>query len=201
VWAVASAEAFYRQLAISPVDMVVLDIGLPGEDGIGVARHVQRLPDLAVIIVSGRGTMDDRLLGLRAGADRYLVKPVDLEELLANIDAIGRRQPPQQAAAASQPWRLRTSDWILVAPNLRQLPLTASEVALLQLLMAAHGKTVHKQDIARQLGTPHLPNHSERTSVLIARLRKKAAQTLEQELPLKTVHQIGYAFAAPAVIE
>jgi len=67
--------------------------------------------------------------------------------------------------------------------------------------MAAHGKTVHKQDIARQLGTPHLPNHSERTSVLIARLRKKATQTLGQELPLETVHQIGYALAAPAVIE
>jgi DNA-binding response OmpR family regulator len=90
-WGVGSAEAFYKQLHMSPVDVLVLDIGLPGEDGLQLAAWVNRRVDLTVIIVSARDRLQDRLDGLAAGADRYLVKPVDLAELVANIDAAWRR--------------------------------------------------------------------------------------------------------------
>ncbi|MDP2852107.1 MAG: response regulator transcription factor [Gallionella sp.] len=90
-WGVRNAEDFYRRFAADVVDVVVLDIGLPGEDGISVARHLRDLPDLTIIIVSARDALDDRLVGLKAGADRYLVKPVNLIELVANIEAVGRR--------------------------------------------------------------------------------------------------------------
>jgi CheY-like chemotaxis protein len=73
VWGAGSAEAFYRQFAADPVDVVVLDIGLPGEDGLGVAAMLKANPHVAIIILSARDGLDDRLLGLRAGADRYLV--------------------------------------------------------------------------------------------------------------------------------
>ena len=76
-WGVESAEFFYRRYAVEKIDIVIVDIGLPGEDGLSVTAHLHGLPELAVIIVSARGTLDDRLAGLRAGADRYLVKPVD----------------------------------------------------------------------------------------------------------------------------
>lgn len=91
VWAAASAEEFYRRIQVEPVDLVILDIGLPGEDGLSVAQQLREIANLAVIIISGRVALEDRLAGLRAGATCYLTKPVNLDELLANIKAIVRR--------------------------------------------------------------------------------------------------------------
>lgn len=209
-WGAGSAEAFYRRLVIDPVDVLVLDIGLPGEDGIEVAQQLQALHQLTIIIVSARDAVEDRLLGLRAGADRYLVKPVDLAELAANIDAVCRRSsaldaasPPMAGPAAPEssiPWRLLQQTWQLQAPNGQSIPLTAREFTLLRTLMQQQGKPLTRREIAEMLFGVRTPNPNERLDVLLARLRKKAVSELGQPLPLKTVHQVGYAFTAPAIL-
>lgn len=102
VWGVGSGEALYQRLADDPVDVVVLDVELPGEDGFSIAGKLQGAADLAIVMVTGRGALDDRLTGLSSGADTYLVKPVNLRELAANIDAVARRlgclAPPPHTA-------------------------------------------------------------------------------------------------------
>ncbi len=211
VWGVGSAEDFYKRLAVDAIDVVVLDIGLPGEDGISVARHLSELPYLTVIITSARSALDDRLAGLKAGADRYLVKPINLTELIANIETIGRRsaQPVSNPAAepikaeksTSGPWLLARQDWRLTSPDGKTLDLTAREFYLLDYLFEARGEAVSRILIANKIFGARVLTGSERLDVLLARLRKKCATTFGQPLPIKTVHQVGYAFTAPVVLE
>ena len=210
-WGVGSAEEFYRRFAVDAVEVVVLDIGLPGEDGISAARHLRELPNLTVIIVSARDAMDDRLAGLKAGADRYLVKPVNLAELVANIEAVGRRPAhpvPSSATGRIQEekpkdgiWHLAKQDWRLIGPDGKSIDLTARELLLLKCLFEANGETVSKRAIADKIIGPRIFNSDERLDVMLARLRKKCLTILGQPLPIKTVHHVGYAFTAPAVIE
>ena len=207
-WGVGNAEDFYRRSAVDAVDVVVLDIGLPGEDGISAARHLRELPNLMVIIVSARDALEDRLAGLKAGADRYLVKPVDLAELVANIEAVGRRPATISATGRIQEekpkaalWRLAKQGWRLTGPDGKVLGLTAREFLLLKCLFEANGETVPRKLIADKIIGSRIFNSDERLDVMLARLRKKCATTLGQPLPVKTAHQIGYAFTAPAVIE
>lgn len=209
VWGAASAEVFYRRCMTSPVDVVILDIGLPGEDGLSVARLLQHKPEVAVILLSARDALGDRLAGLRSGADRYLVKPVNLMELAANVDAVAKRLPLQQAgptrAAAGSPaaaplpaaqWSLAVQDWELCSPSGALLHLTTHEFALLNCLARAQGKVVSKRELAEQILGPRAQNGSERINLLVTRLRKKATESLPEPLPLKTAHQLGYAFTA-----
>lgn len=205
VWGVGSAEAFYRHFMVSPVDVVILDIGLPGESGLSVAKLLQDRPQVEVIILSARDSLNDRLLGLRSGADRYLIKPVSLLELAANIDAVGKRLALRQDDLHRQPseppqgqWTLATQDWQLRSPQDVVLQLTTHEFALLSCLIRAQGKVVSKQELILQIQGVRAQNGNERLNLLVARLRKKASDTLTEPFPLKTAHQLGYAFTAPA---
>lgn len=205
VWGAASAESFYRNFMVSPVDVVILDIGLPGESGLSVAELLMDKPQVAVIMLSARDSLNDRLLGLRSGADRYLIKPVSLLELAANIDAVGKRlalhpdETPRQPVEPSQgPWTLATQDWQLISPQGLVLPLTTHEFTLLNCLIRSQGKVVSKQELITQIQGARAQNGSERLNLLVARLRKKASDTLTETLPLKTAHQLGYAFTAHA---
>jgi len=220
VWGAGSAEEFYRRFTAEPTDIVVLDIGLPGEDGLSVSQLLKKNPHVAVIIVSARDSTEDRLSGLRAGADRYLVKPVNMAELAANIDAVvnrlalhsdrpllelprpGRetRRRPDGGADRQDQWCLTLQNWFLSAPDGRRLKLTAREFALLHRLITVRGQAVPKSTLADEIFGARISTSPERLNVLIARLRKKAVQELGQELPIKTAHQIGYAFTAPAFL-
>jgi DNA-binding response OmpR family regulator len=209
VWGEGSAEAFYRRFTAEPVDVVVLDIGLPGEDGLGVAALLKSNPAVAIIILSARDGLDDRLSGLRAGADRYLIKPVNLAELAANIDAVAKRLvlpsgrptlelPRPVLDHSTNHWRLNLQNWILSAPNEQTLQLTAREFALLHRLIKVQGQAVPKKELADEIFGQRIANAADRLNVLITRLRKKADVQLSDSLPIKTAHQIGYAFTAPA---
>jgi DNA-binding response OmpR family regulator len=211
VWGVGSAEDFYRRFAAEPVDVVVLDIGLPGEDGLGVAELLKANPSVAVIILSARDALDERLSGLRAGADRYLVKPVNLEELTANIEVVVRRlgthpeqpmldlpRPVQQQSSRS--WSLNTQGWVLMAPSGKALKLTAREFALLYRLISLNGQAVPKKQLGDEIFGQRVANSADRLNVLVTRLRKKATEELGEPLPVKTAHQIGYAFTANALL-
>ena len=211
VWGAGSAEAFYKGFTVQPVDVVLLDVGLPGEDGLSVASLLKSRPEVVVIILSARDSLDDRLAGMRAGADRYLVKPVNLLELAANIDATASRLAPRTAvdpagslAAAAVPaakaacWVLAMKDWVLSSPQGKCLQLTTHEFMFLQQLLRANGQPVPKRDLSTHLFGARAQNGAERLNLLLTRLRKKAAEAFSEPLPVKTLHQIGYAFTAAA---
>jgi len=92
VWGAESGEALFQRLLVEEVDVLVLDVGLPGEDGFAVARRAAQLRTMAVIILSGRDSKNDRQTGLNSGADLYLIKPVDLRGLMAGIDEVWQKQ-------------------------------------------------------------------------------------------------------------
>lgn len=209
VWGEGSAEAFFRRFVGDPVDVVVLDIGLPGEDGLSVASLLEHNPHIAVIILSARDAVEDRISGLRAGADLYLVKPVNLAELVANIEAVVKRLwtshvaiendfvPPNRGNISLE-WVLQLGGWQLTAPDGKSLKLTGREFELLRRLIEVQGQTVAKKDLANDIIGPRIQNASDRINVLITRLRKKASDQLGQSLPIQTAHQVGYAFTALA---
>ena len=211
VWGAGSAEAFYKGFTVQPVDVVLLDLGLPGEDGLSVASLLKSRPEVGVIILSARDSLDDRLAGMRAGADRYLVKPVNLLELAANIDATASRlatrtavDPAGSLVAATIPvakaacWVLAMKDWVLSSPQGKCLQLTTHEFMFLQQLLRADGQPVPKRDLSTHLFGARAQNGAERLNLLLTRLRKKAAEAFSEPLPVKTLHQIGYAFTASA---
>lgn len=210
-WGVESAEACYRRLLVDPVDVVLLDLGLPGEDGFTAVRHLRQIPGLGLIIVSARQTVDDRLNGLNSGADLYLVKPVDLRELVASIEALGRRlnlgAPPERGGlpeptpAGTDYWRLNQETWEISLPDGRKLSLTALEYKFLYCLAQANGKTVDKRQVASELWGASLEVDFNRIDVMLARLRKKCQSETGQALPLKTVTAYGYALTAPCILE
>lgn len=211
VWGEGSAEAFFRRFVGDPVDVVVLDIGLPGEDGLSVASLLEHNPHIAVIILSARDAVEDRISGLRAGADLYLVKPVNLAELVANIEAVVKRLwtshvaiendfvPPSRGTVSPE-WVLQLGGWQLTAPDGKSLKLTGREFELLRRLIEVQGQTVAKKDLANDIIGPRIQNASDRINVLITRLRKKASDQLGHPLPIQTAHQVGYAFTALARI-
>lgn len=202
-WGADSAETFYREVAVRPTDIVLLDIGLPGEDGLHVAKHLAAAGRYGIIIVSARGNVDDRLTGLDVGADAYLVKPVDLRELAATVDTLWRRIAKDKAAAGPGPsamantaqWQLHRTDWKLVSPSGEVLPLTASEYRFIWRLVESAGEPVAKEHLMIALGgTPDSYDY-HRIESLVSRLRKKAQSTLGTELPIKAIQSYGFVFS------
>lgn len=200
VWGVGSGTGFYRRMAVEPVDVVVLDVELPGEDGFSIAGELRRRADVGVVMVTGRGELDDRLRGLSGGADAYMVKPANLRELAANIDAVARRLERFRRAESNPAWRLQRETWQWIAPDGAGFTLTAKEFLFVLSLVEAGGNTVTKAQLAARLdGQATSPNFN-RLDVLLARLRKKGRQFLGCDLPIKAVTAIGFAVTARCLI-
>lgn len=202
VWGVHSGEALYERLAENPADVVVLDVQLPGVDGFQVAKALQNQA-IGIVMLTARAALADRLNGLSSGADTYLVKPVDLLELAANIDAVARRLVRQtvRAAADETVWRLEREHWLMVAPDGQSMPLTGKEFALLRYLGEANGAVMGKARLASLIDGHECDTGLNRLDVLLCRLRKKAEQTLGRKLPVKAVNAQGYALTVPCEIK
>jgi two-component system OmpR family response regulator len=189
---VANLKSAQRWMEQHRFDIVVLDLGLPDGDGLSWLQGRQDMADKGVIICSARGEGPQRVAGVKAGADVYLVKPVQLEELASLVHNLARRLQRQPAPN----WTLNPLHWQLASPDGRVIPLTHSEQEILNLLARQPGKVVARDDIIRALG--HLPEDYDprRLEVLVRRLRTKAKSHLGYALPLNTVHGQGFAFAA-----
>ena len=173
-------------------DIAVLDIGLPLLDGLGVLRHLrQSQPTLPVLLLTARDALEDRVAGLQAGADDYVIKPFDLPELLARLQALLRRARAGRAPAAIQCHQLELD------PERRRatlagetLELSGRELDLLQLLVQQIGKVVTKDEIARAWGAEAGEGGAGNTiEVYIHRLRRKLEGSA---LAIRTVRGLGY---------
>lgn len=216
VWGVASAEACYKQLLIAPVEILILDLVLPGEDGLALAAHLGQQPAApAIIVLSARDQTQDRLAALAAGADRYLVKPVALAEIAANVTALWRRQgtvpvaavdpavdlvaAPSAAPSRRRCWRLHLAPALLEAPDGMLLHLTQSELRLLCSLTAAPGQVIPRARLIETVFGRDAHAGSARLDVLVARLRAKLRRAGVGPPPFATAHGLGYVLRAPLV--
>lgn len=201
-WGVRSAEAFWRQLHADPVDIVLIDIGLPGEDGFSVLEYLHQLGQFGLIVITARGHQQDKLQALSLGADFYLIKPVNFSDLADTIHALGARRKEQQAVtpaplarvaepAVSSPWMLQAER--LVAPSGQILPLTQQEYRLMELLMRNRNEVCSKVDLHAWLFTNEGEPELHRIDVVISRLRHKA-RLHGISLPIRAIFGKGLAF-------
>jgi two-component system OmpR family response regulator len=198
-------------MVADPPALVLLDLGLPGEDGLAIARQLREHWRCGLVIVSGRGDAVDKIVGLEVGADDYVTKPFDLRELLARISAVLRRivpaESPAQAvvavpvAAAERP-KLAFEGWELdVAARRLSAVGSAEEVALttgefdLLLVFAQHPGRVLSRDFLLEHTRGREAGPFDRTiDVQVGRLRRKLGDDSELPRLIKAVRGAGYVF-------
>lgn len=181
-------------------DVVVLDVMLPQIDGYGVLRALRARKGTPVLMLTARDTVDDRVRGLREGADDYLVKPFSFLELLARIEALGRR------GRAQEPTLITVGDLtvdLLGRKAVRcgaRLELTAKEFALLALLARREGQILSKTVIAAQVWDMNFDSNTNVIEAAIKRLRVKVDEPFATKL-LHTIRGMGYVLEVREVRE
>ncbi len=197
--------ALERALADHPVDIVVLDVNLPGENGFAIAGRLRERSGIGIIMLTARGLGVDRVVGLEVGADVYLVKPVELRELEAQVRALGRRlQLAAEAAPAAAPrpaadggWIYDHLAWTLTSPDGVAVKLTGNERVFASLLVARPGEPVSRADIYTALGKRQWDPFDRSVDSMVRRLRAKVEEATGASVPIEAVHGTGYAFIAP----
>jgi two-component system, OmpR family, phosphate regulon response regulator OmpR len=190
----ADAKAVLRNYAI---DLMVLDVMIPGQDGVSLTGELRATVDLPILMLTARGETEDRVGGLAAGADDYLVKPFDPRELLLRIATILRRIQPREAPA--QPVRFGSFVFDPSRPELRQgdevVHLTETEMALLQALARDPGLPLSRQDLGEQ---SRMGSSDRAVDVQIARLRRKLELDPRKPRYLLTRRGEGYVLRTGA---
>ncbi|WP_170294624.1 response regulator [Roseospira navarrensis] len=185
------------------VDVILLDIAMPGKDGFTLTRELRQTSDVGLIIVSARDAREDRLSGLELGADDYIVKPVDDAELVVRVRALVRRLESSGARRTGEARRRRFGHWEMDmhTRSLRdtrggEVRLTGAEFDLLSAFTENAGEVMTRQQLlAGHRPVPFEP--TERTvDVLVRRLRQKLEDAPSQPRLIVTVHRAGYIFTA-----
>lgn len=212
---VASGRELLELMATDPAAVVLLDLGLPAEDGFAIARRLREQWRCGLIIVSGRGDTVDRVVGLEVGADDYVTKPFDLRELLARVKSLLRRLEPAEATAApvaapaiAAQWqappsneRLQFEGWTIDVAARRlitgdgiDVELTGGEFDLL-LVFARHSGRVLSRDFLLEQTRGRAAGPFDRTiDVQVGRLRRKLGDEAGRPRLLKAVRGVGYLF-------
>jgi two-component system OmpR family response regulator len=203
--AVADGRAMRKALADGRIDLILLDLMLPGEDGLSLCRAVRAESDIPIIMLTANGEAVDRVIGLELGADDYLPKPFGSRELIARIRAVLRRSRATAAEACTAPhpacyrfdrWTLNTEARDLLREDGVTVPLSTGEYDLLIALVERPQRVLSREqllDLARGRAAT-LFDRSIDTQV--SRLRRKLERDPAQPALIKTVWGGGYLFAA-----
>jgi two-component system torCAD operon response regulator TorR len=196
-----------RQLGAAHFDLVLLDINLPGIDGLSLARELRLESEIGIIMLTAREGQMERVLGLEWGADDYVTKETPLAELIARIRALLRRTGhgaprPATAASAAQTaadasiafdgWTLGLDTGCIVSPAGEEIKLTKGEFGLLSVLAKNLGKVVARSDLLSVLSSREWSGTERSVDVLVSRLRRKLGDDPRHPRRLITVHGTGY---------
>jgi two-component system response regulator PhoP len=189
------AAALYRAFAAKPSDIVILDIGLEGEDGLSIASHLRASQSVGIVMATARGSVEDRVNALEKGADAYLVKPIDIRELAATRVSLNERVKRQivPSPPPTPQWALVESGWVLTDGLGHRLRLTASEKRFLARLFDERGKTVERRALVEALGADIYDFNYAQLDTLASRLRRRA-EKCDMQLPLHAIRGQGFAF-------
>src|SRR5579872_6279233 len=198
-------SAMRRVLGQAHIDLVILDLMLPGEDGLSLARELRSESGIGIIILTGRGETVDRIIGLEMGADDYLPKPFHLRELLARVKSVLRRASSRaqtekatglggRAKARFAGWHLDLSTRELVSPDGGEVRLTTGEFDLLAAFVN-NANQVLSRDRLLDLARNREAGPFDRTiDVQVGRLRRKLEPDPQKPTIIKTVRGTGYIF-------
>ncbi|HEX5427177.1 MAG TPA: response regulator [Pedococcus sp.] len=196
VEAVADGAAALRAAAAGPPDLVIVDLGLPGMDGMDVVAGIRGWSAVPIIILSARDSQWDKVDGLDAGADDYLTKPFAMDELLARIRAALRRSAPMPAVDPVVQTATLRIDLAArkVARDGRDVRLTPTEWHFLEALLRHSGKLVSGQQLLRDIWGPAYSEETNYLRVYMAQLRRKLEADPSHPRHLITEPGLGYRF-------
>jgi len=193
----ASATEMDHALASGPTDLIVLDLMMPGEDGLSIVRRLSGTPP--VVMLSAMGEDTDRIVGLELGADDYLSKPCNPRELLARIKAVLRRprenDTPPGAVMVFDGWRLDLVRRELTRPDGQAVPLSAGEFGLLRTFVERPGRILTRDQLLEAARGTEADVFDRAMDVQISRLRKKLDDGSGRDL-ITTIRGEGYRFDA-----
>lgn len=200
----SAAPEMWLALEKGPVDLVLLDIMLPGTSGLDLCRALRQKSDVPIIFISARGSETDRVVGLELGADDYLAKPFGTRELVARVRAVLRRPALDRLGSEREAKTIKFDGWTvnlprreLLAPSGASIELTGAEFDLLIALLD-HAQRVIARERLIELSRTRLGDSSDRSiDVLVSRLRRKLSSA-GKEAPIITVRGIGYMLNVPA---
>jgi DNA-binding response OmpR family regulator len=205
---VHTGAALRELMPVDPPELVLLDLGLPGEDGFAIARQLREHWRCGLVIVSGRGESIDKVVGLEVGADDYVTKPFDLRELLARVKAVLRRtaaptRPPGSAEASKvyrfAGWQLDVGARRLLNPESREVALTTGEFGLLAAFVEHAGRVLSRDFLLEHTRGREAGPFDRTIDVQVGRLRKKLEVDVDDPQIIKSVRGAGYILVAPVV--
>jgi len=203
-----SGRDLLARMPTDPPELVLLDLGLPGEDGFSIARQLREHWHCGLVIVTGRGDAVDKVVGLEVGADDYVTKPFDLRELLARVKAVLRRVAPAEPApaVAALParsrlrfaqWQLDTAGRTLTNPQGQDVPLTTGEFDLLRTFAEHPGRVLSRDFLLERTRGREAGPFDRTIDVQVGRLRKKLELDAENPQIIKSVRGAGYILIPP----
>ena len=192
-----------RAMADQRVDLLVLDVMLPGEDGLSLCRTIRSESQVPIIMLTARGEDVDRIVGLEMGADDYLAKPFNPRELLARINAVLRRQATAQTLSASNGatahtfagWRIDFRLRELRNPAGARVAVTSAEFDLLRVFCERPGRVLSRESLLDLTQGRNAGSFERSIDVLVSRIRRKIESDPQDATMIKTVRSGGYMFA------
>lgn len=183
-------------------DLCLVDLELPDGDGLSLVSEALRGTGIPVIIVTGRGELTDRLIGLEIGADDYVVKPFEPRELVARVRAVLRRGTEVSPAAQARSrklacfagWTADLDACTLTAPDTETVQLSAAETTLLRCFIEAAGRVLSRTQLLDLTGEDDLDSFDRSMDVRVSRLRKKLRDSTKSPTMIRTVYGAGYVF-------
>ncbi len=186
------------------VDAIVLDINMPGEDGLSALRSLRAANDVPIIMLTATAEVVDRILGLEMGADDYLGKPVDLRELEARLKTVLRRRSAPQAVETGEakaegkvqfgPCTLDLESALLFGPDGTEISITSMEFSLLKVFANNRGRVLNRDQLLDQAHDRDWDPFDRSIDIRISRLRRKIEPNAEKPEVIRTVRGIGYIF-------
>lgn len=191
----ADGAAFLASVDPYGYDFYVLDLMLPSIDGVSLIDVLRRRTNVGILVVSGRLGADTFREVLSVGADMYLAKPVQLDQIGVAIEAVHRRV--SATAQMKQVWRLDQRAGQLIAPDGARIELSDQDMALIECFALANGEPVTRAELSRRLGKPDDPQARGDLNGTIFRLRRRIERATKAAVPLQAKSGVGYAFRAP----
>ena len=196
----ARATEFEAALRRITPDACLVDLGLPDRDGLALVHRLATESGAAIIIVSGRAQVQDRITGLELGADDYIIKPFEPAELVARLRARLRRpaasRPGQRSRAAFAGWRADFDRYLLAGPSGTETPLSHAEAEVLRMFLDNPRRLISRGQMLETLGGAGGESFDRAMDVRISRLRGKLGEDPKNPQLIKTIYGAGYIFLA-----
>jgi two-component system OmpR family response regulator len=204
VTAVADGRGMRSAMAAGDPDLVILDVMLPGEDGVSLCRWARARSDVPVIMLTARGDETDRVVGLEVGADDYVPKPFSPRELLARVKSVLRRakslpanlRPQEHRQFRFAGWQLDAVTRNLTAPDGVVMPLGATEFKLLRTLLDHPGRVLTRDQLIELMLSRDAGPFDRALDVQVSRLRQRLREDAREPAIIRTVRGQGYVLAA-----